>query len=67
MEMMQILTAEQEQEQEREKKLSSCQDSIEKQQLESRFGMDRAKAQSKIEKTMLRHKKELKMLKQGLI
>lgn len=67
MEMMQILTAEQQKEQDRDKKLSSCEDAIEKQELEAKFGISRAKAQKKIEKTMIRHKNELKKLKKGLV
>lgn len=67
MEMMQLLTAEQEKEQNREKQLNNCHDAIEKQELESKFGIDRAKAQKKIEKTMIRHRDELKKMKKGLI
>jgi hypothetical protein len=53
--MMQLLTTEQEKEQAREKKLASCHDAIEKHDLESRFGIERSKAQKLIQKTMERH------------
>ena len=65
MEMMQILTSEQEKEQEREKLLAQAQDSIEKEQLEAKFAVERSKAQKKIEKTLARHKQEMKKLKNG--
>ena len=65
MEMMQLLTAEQQKEQERSKQVQNCEDAIEKEELTRSFGIERAKAQKKIEKTMMRHTEEMKQLKRG--
>lgn len=63
--MMQLLTTEQEKEQAREKKLAQCSDAIEKHELETRYGLERSKAQKLIQKTMERHAQELRILEQG--
>lgn len=60
------MVSEQEKEQNREKQLMNCHDAIEKQEMEVQFGIERAKAQQKIEKAMNRHKAELsKLQKRG--
>lgn len=65
MEMMQLLSGEQQKEQTREQQLAQCQDAIEKHEMETQFGIERSKAQKTIEKTMMRHNSEIKKLKQG--
>ena len=61
--MMKLLSDEQEREQGRVKKLNSCDDAIEKQELDAKFGVERSRAQKKIERIMREHQQELKALK----
>jgi hypothetical protein len=44
MEMMQLLSNEQEKEQNRELQISKCLDAIEKHEMETQFGIERSKA-----------------------
>jgi hypothetical protein len=57
-----MIEAERKKEDQRESRLRNCHEEIEKMELETEFGLQRAEAQRNITQTMKRHKEELNRL-----